>query len=1085
MKLFLKSFSLKDWPKNLKYLISSLLVLSMVFSTTPAIASNSGADTTKPILKLDFAPSDAIMDPTQPVIYLADGSNNRVIAVNYETGGQSALSFSLKPERLAFTNGELYVTLLKNEHQWFINAPLTGAVAIINPITWTVADQFDVQTDPYSIAVDQKGFIYLTPGSNQWSQMLVYSRTTKEKVATSSSIRAWSSAMLQPGTDKLYTTTTESIPPDTVNPNTYNPENQIKTLGVYRLVNQQVVEDQNYMGQYDHISTPMRFSADGEYLFNGSGEVFDSNFKYVTFIRPFSDISFDPISKAFYTSAKNSNTIQEYEFNNKDSDGLDILQPAENYQSSGQVAYLFYRTSQLMAVSKNLAGSFFIETIPVSKREVYTPDSSQKRVIPLNFTPTQTIIDPENPILYFTDQANNKVYAVNYLSQEIKSVQLDFPPERIAYENGELYVTLLKGSSQHWDNIPGSIQILKADTLQPVDRLDLDMDPSDVIVKDGNIIVIPGPKSNGRVTRYSRQTKQVVSQGSFLLAGDLAQLHPTLPRVYTVDTVGDPHDLHYFSIENGKLGDSVTWPNSYHSLYGADVNFRVSLDGNYVFDGNGEVFDQDLNHVATLGYSFKDFAFSADSKRIYALDSWDPIIHIYDTKEGISPFSEIGSLTTLGEPQTLFCRDDQLIAISSNEHRDVVANPVWIEFLPLKHDPNDGSLTVRGAFPLQGSEDSSINTPLMLAFNETVFVGDPTKIIVRDANGQAIPTVASLEAINNLLLVTFDHDLHYDSSYSVTIPGSAGVDAEGQGFGSQVFSLDFKTGQEFNRLGGNDRYDTAVKISQAGWKQASNVVLATGENFPDALSAAPLARKYNAPILLTTPNGLPKQIESEFDRLDVRQVFIVGGYAVVSKAIEEKLQAQGIKTVRLAGFDCYATSVAIADYLGPTSQIFVANGDSFPDALSIASYAAREQIPILLTTKDSLPTVVKDYLKHNRITKTYLVGGEAVVSLNVSSQFENAERIAGFDRYETNLAALERFGFDFSETFLATGENFPDALTGSALAGVAGNPIILVSHNTSPDVMDILRANQGIMKMKYILGGEVVVPSSLLDKMFN
>ncbi|NLI92395.1 MAG: cell wall-binding repeat-containing protein [Peptococcaceae bacterium] len=328
-------------------------------------------------------------------------------------------------------------------------------------------------------------------------------------------------------------------------------------------------------------------------------------------------------------------------------------------------------------------------------------------------------------------------------------------------------------------------------------------------------------------------------------------------------------------------------------------------------------------------------------------------------------------------------------------------------------------------------------------------------------------------------------DLKYNSSYTVTISGTAGVNVAGQGFGANPYSLSFSTGQEFERLGGQDRYETAVKISRQGWQQSNFAVLATGKDFPDALSAAPLAKKYSAPILLTSPDSLPAQTETELERLQVRNVFIIGGYGAVSSAIEEKLQAKGIQTARLQGTDRYATSVAIANYLGPVSGVFVVTGSSFPDALSIASYAAQYQFPILLTPRDSLPSELNDFIHQHRITKSYVVGGEYAISEDVAQHFVNRERIAGGNRYQTNLAVLEKFGFDFSQTFIATGANFPDALAGSALAGEGNNPLLLVSNSMDEEVVYTLQANKDIMKMKYILGGEEVVPGSLLNRIFS
>ncbi|MED9946814.1 MAG: cell wall-binding repeat-containing protein [Peptacetobacter hiranonis] len=50
---------------------------------------------------------------------------------------------------------------------------------------------------------------------------------------------------------------------------------------------------------------------------------------------------------------------------------------------------------------------------------------------------------------------------------------------------------------------------------------------------------------------------------------------------------------------------------------------------------------------------------------------------------------------------------------------------------------------------------------------------------------------------------------------------------------------------------GKNRTETAVKISQDGWKSAETVILVNDSAIPDALTATPLAYAKNAPILLT------------------------------------------------------------------------------------------------------------------------------------------------------------------------------------------------------------------------------------------
>ncbi|MCK4778251.1 MAG: N-acetylmuramoyl-L-alanine amidase, partial [Actinomycetia bacterium] len=47
------------------------------------------------------------------------------------------------------------------------------------------------------------------------------------------------------------------------------------------------------------------------------------------------------------------------------------------------------------------------------------------------------------------------------------------------------------------------------------------------------------------------------------------------------------------------------------------------------------------------------------------------------------------------------------------------------------------------------------------------------------------------------------------------------------------------------RIGGKDRYETSIFISQTGWEVSHVIYLTTGENFPDALCSGPLAYKHN------------------------------------------------------------------------------------------------------------------------------------------------------------------------------------------------------------------------------------------------
>lgn len=286
------------------------------------------------------------------------------------------------------------------------------------------------------------------------------------------------------------------------------------------------------------------------------------------------------------------------------------------------------------------------------------------------------------------------------------------------------------------------------------------------------------------------------------------------------------------------------------------------------------------------------------------------------------------------------------------------------------------------------------------------------------------------------------------------------------------------------RLGGTDRYDTMSKIVDAGWKYTSDyAVVATGEDFPDALCAAPLAKKYNAPIILTTKDSLNSAAKSELQRLKVKTVFIVGGTGAVSQNTENQINELGITDIhRLAGATRYDTSEKIAEEIGSSSEAVVATGENFPDALSIAPIAAIKGMPILLTGKNEVQNEIKPYLTSCKPSTVYIVGGSGVISDSVMQAIPNSMRLAGPNRYSTNTAILNEFEgqLNLSTIYIATGENFPDALACSALAPISLSPMVLVSDSIDSSTRSYISANYSKVKAFNAVGGTSVVSYSVM-----
>ncbi|MGC7873935.1 cell wall-binding repeat-containing protein, partial [Desulfosporosinus sp. SYSU MS00001] len=277
-------------------------------------------------------------------------------------------------------------------------------------------------------------------------------------------------------------------------------------------------------------------------------------------------------------------------------------------------------------------------------------------------------------------------------------------------------------------------------------------------------------------------------------------------------------------------------------------------------------------------------------------------------------------------------------------------------------------------------------------------------------------------------------------------------------------------------------------IFKNNWVNSDYAVITTGETFPDALSAAPLAKKYNAPIILTKPDSLSTEVINQLKKTGVTKAFLIGAEWAVSKNIENQLKNMNITPTRIYGPDRYSTNLAIAKYLSPNGEVAIATGEDFPDALSIASIAASSNMPILLVDKNTISDDVTKYIKDNKIKNAYIIGGTGVISANSEkylSQFTTVKRLSGSNRYETNVNVLTYFQdrLRLGETYFATGLNFPDALSGSVLAAAGSHPIILADQNPDISTIRFILANPGLGQC--IFGGDGVLSDSVIKNLIN
>lgn len=292
----------------------------------------------------------------------------------------------------------------------------------------------------------------------------------------------------------------------------------------------------------------------------------------------------------------------------------------------------------------------------------------------------------------------------------------------------------------------------------------------------------------------------------------------------------------------------------------------------------------------------------------------------------------------------------------------------------------------------------------------------------------------------------------------------------------------YKFSNNNTRYSGSNRYEVADRVAAAGWQSASTVIVVNSEAFADALSAAPLAYKYNAPILMTSSTALPAVMENRMKALRPSNIIIIGGSGSVSTEVEAKLKTLAPNVTRIGGKSRFEVAKLVSENFPTAQKAIVTNGLTFADALAIAPYAAKNGIPILLTTPSSLPESTTQALVGK--TSTLIIGGESSVSKNVENQLAAPVRIGGKDRYEVSANIIKELNMNAETAFLSNGASFADALSGSVLAAKLDAPLLLTPSTKLPASVSAVISSKGTSNF-HILGGTASVSDTLVNSLPN
>lgn len=260
-------------------------------------------------------------------------------------------------------------------------------------------------------------------------------------------------------------------------------------------------------------------------------------------------------------------------------------------------------------------------------------------------------------------------------------------------------------------------------------------------------------------------------------------------------------------------------------------------------------------------------------------------------------------------------------------------------------------------------------------------------------------------------------------------------------------------GEGVIRLSGANRYETGFAVADQlkknlGVDQFEAVVVAYGQNFPDALTGSYLAAVKNAPILLTE-KSVDHTVAAYIDEKLVSggTVYILGGAAAVSESFENALRSRGFVVKRLKGAGRYETNLAILKEAGVTTtdEVLIATGKNYADSLS----ASATGLPMLLVDKE-LSEAQKVFLETTS-GKFVIIGGTGAVSADVEAELDaigDVTRVKGANRYGTSVEIAKRYFTDPEFAVLAYAQGFPDGLCGGPLALSMGAPLILTSNDS-------------------------------------
>ncbi|MBS5596451.1 cell wall-binding repeat-containing protein [Peptostreptococcus anaerobius] len=293
-----------------------------------------------------------------------------------------------------------------------------------------------------------------------------------------------------------------------------------------------------------------------------------------------------------------------------------------------------------------------------------------------------------------------------------------------------------------------------------------------------------------------------------------------------------------------------------------------------------------------------------------------------------------------------------------------------------------------------------------------------------------------------------------------------------------------------SRISGKDRYETSVKVSDELQKMSSGLfyhaVVASGDSFPDALTAGTMAAELEIPLLLTKSNKLPDSVNKAMKNYIIQNIYLVGGKNSIVDTMEASIRdTLAIKTKRLAGVDRVDTAFAVYNEINYSKKIIgygntaaVYSGKSYTDALAAAPYMYQMNRDQKKYIKPLVP-----YIKAlNYLNIDTIFGGVSSVADTPATKLAS-RRFSGSNRYKTAIEIAKAYkdvlNRDIDTVILVSADSFPDALSATPLACKKNAAILLTNKDRLNKYTAAYLKEANNIKNVIIVGGQGAVSAEV------